>query len=194
MGRPSKAVERTAQILDAFEDLIRERGLEGAALDALAERVGVRRGLVRHYLGNRDDLVEALVDRLIAREREQLPTDWSGLSRRTIVDGILDDLFAAPSDDRAGQWAIIRALWTSQQTSPTAMQGLARLYTEFLDQLTLALGKAYPSSTAAARGRLAYTLLSLSDGHSGLEELGVQPKGRGWARKTARLLMLGLGE
>lgn len=194
MGRPSKAAERRAQILDAFEDLIGERSLEGASLDALAERLGVRRGLVRHYMGNRDELIQALVDRLIAREREQLPTDWSGLSQRVIVDGILDDLYAAPSGERAHQWAIIRALWTSLETSPTAKQGLARLYTEFFDQLALALGKAFPNATAAARGRVAYALLSLSDGHASLEELGLQPTGRGWTRKTARQLMQSLGD
>ncbi|MEM6915929.1 MAG: helix-turn-helix domain-containing protein [Verrucomicrobiota bacterium] len=80
MGRPSKAKERREEILDAFEVLIRQHGLEGASMDKLAEAVGCRRGLIRHYLGNREDLVRALVERLIESGREEIPKDWCALS------------------------------------------------------------------------------------------------------------------
>ena len=63
MGRPSVAAERRGQILDATMATIAEHGIHGTTLDRIADAVGMSRGHVRHFVGNRDRL---LLDTAIA--------------------------------------------------------------------------------------------------------------------------------
>ena len=61
MGRPSLANVRREQILDALERCLARDGLVGTTLEAVAEEAGVRRPVIRHYFGNRDELVAAVM-------------------------------------------------------------------------------------------------------------------------------------
>ena len=189
MGRPSKAKERREEILDAFEVLIRKHGLEGASMDKLAEEVGCRRGLIRHYLGNREDLVRALVERLIEKGREEIPNDWSGISKDEIKDGILRELFAAPSAEQEHYQILLRALWMTHERDDMTRQLLGELYEEWLRQLCLGLSRAFPDSTRAERDQVAYGLMCLADGHFSMESLELRKQGLKQVKQAALQLM-----
>jgi AcrR family transcriptional regulator len=89
MARPSKAEERKEQILDAFERCVVLEGIQGVTLEKVAKEAGLPRSLVRHFVGNRDDMVAAVFDRFALRA-EAL---WSGLSqRRPSIDEMLEFL------------------------------------------------------------------------------------------------------
>ena len=89
MARPSKAEERKEQILDAFERCVVRTGIQGVTLEGVAKEAELPRSLVRHFVGNRDDMVEAVFERF-TRRAEAL---WSGLSnRRPSIDEMLEFL------------------------------------------------------------------------------------------------------
>ncbi len=67
MARPSVKEKRTEEILDAFERCVARYGVEGSTLEKIAEQAGLRRSLLRHYIGNREELIEALLERFISR-------------------------------------------------------------------------------------------------------------------------------
>jgi AcrR family transcriptional regulator len=77
----------TARLLDAAAELIEEGGFEAMTLAAIGERAGYSRGLVTARFGSKDQLLEALVDRIT--------TGWShrNLLPRTVgrpgADGVL---------------------------------------------------------------------------------------------------------
>jgi AcrR family transcriptional regulator len=50
----------TAAILEATEDVIATRGLEGASIAAIAERAGVAVGTLYNYFPDRDELIASL--------------------------------------------------------------------------------------------------------------------------------------
>lgn len=52
------------QILRAAEELFAEKGFEGARISELAERAGVTKSLIHHYVGNKEDLWAAVSGRL----------------------------------------------------------------------------------------------------------------------------------
>ena len=54
MGRPDLTEVRTAEILDAFERCVARFGLEGSSLERDAEEAGMKRSILRHYIGNRN--------------------------------------------------------------------------------------------------------------------------------------------
>ncbi|MEO0448625.1 MAG: TetR/AcrR family transcriptional regulator [Verrucomicrobiota bacterium] len=189
MGRPSKAKERREEILDAFESLIRKHGLEGASMDMIAEEVGCRRGLIRHYLGNREDLVRALVERLIAWGRQNIPSDWDDISSEQIKDGILQELFSPPSEEEEHNQLLLRALWMTHERDELTRKLLGELYEEWLQQLCLGLSKAYPESSREAKNQVAYGLICLADGHFSLESLELRKRGLSQVQRAALQLM-----
>lgn len=72
MARPEIKDTRREQILDAFEICVAKYGVEGATLAKTAEQAGLARPLVRHNVGNREELISALVDRFMERSREKM--------------------------------------------------------------------------------------------------------------------------
>ena len=72
MARPSIKQQRREQILDAFTRCIRQQGIQGASLERIAELAGLTRQSLRHFVGNRDDLVVALAERYLAAGQQQI--------------------------------------------------------------------------------------------------------------------------
>ena len=83
MGRPKLDDVRRPQILDAFAACVARYGIDGSTLDRVAEEAGVTRALVRHYLGNRDEVVVALAEHVTDRDID--PEDRPGSPRRCSV-------------------------------------------------------------------------------------------------------------
>lgn len=64
--------ERRAEIISAASRIALEEGLERITLRAVAERLGVRPGLITHYFPAAEELVIAAFQLAASREREQL--------------------------------------------------------------------------------------------------------------------------
>lgn len=61
MGRPSLAVQRRQQILEAVDRCLLEHGLAGTTVARIAQAASVQPSLIAHYFGNKDGLLnEAL--------------------------------------------------------------------------------------------------------------------------------------
>ena len=61
-GRPSVAGQRRSEIVNAFIDLVWEQGHANASIAEVAERAGVHRSAVHHFVGNRAALIAAAID------------------------------------------------------------------------------------------------------------------------------------
>ncbi len=93
MARPSIKEERRDQILSAFEACVVRFGLEGATLERIAEEADLARALIRHNVGNRDDLLNGLVERFLARSRAATDAMISGLPNRRQTIALIERLF-----------------------------------------------------------------------------------------------------
>lgn len=71
MGRPSVRNLRRREIALAFERALARHGLGDATVVAIAEEAGVAPGLIHHHFRDREDLVAALIESLLARFRKQ---------------------------------------------------------------------------------------------------------------------------
>lgn len=82
MARRTKedAQETREDILDAAEDCFLERGLSRTSLEAIAARAGVTRGAVYWHFKNKDEVLEAMVNRV------SVPF-FHGLERVSRADG-----------------------------------------------------------------------------------------------------------
>ncbi len=62
MGRRDLSDERKPQIIAAAKRAITKYGIDGATQERIAEEAGMTRPHIRHYLGNRDELLDAVWD------------------------------------------------------------------------------------------------------------------------------------
>ena len=93
-GKPevrTRDPERTAaQILEAASAEFSERGLEGARVDAIAERAGVNKRMLYHYFGDKDALFLAVMEAAYEDiRRREAGLDLSGLDPREAMAAIV---------------------------------------------------------------------------------------------------------
>jgi len=93
LARPDIKDDRREQILDAFETCVARYGVEGATLGKTAEIAGLARPLIRHNVGNRDDLLNALTDRFLARSRSSTAALIAMLPQENRISALVDILF-----------------------------------------------------------------------------------------------------
>lgn len=61
------AEERKNEILDVAEQLFAEKGFDNASTNDIINRIGIARGTLYHHFGSKEEILDALVDRM-ARE------------------------------------------------------------------------------------------------------------------------------
>jgi AcrR family transcriptional regulator len=99
--------ERERQMLAVAEEVFAERGYAGAAMDEIAERVGVSKPMLYEYFGSKDGLLSACVSRvrteLLDATRRAVagaPTPEEAMRRGHLA-------FFRFVDDHAAAWAVL---------------------------------------------------------------------------------------
>ncbi len=113
MPRPSLKTERTEEILEAFEHCVARYGVEGSTLERIAEAAGLARALIRHNVGNKDELLDALVERFLDKSQHESESLFESLPQRnrvrTLVDWLFDPNLGSAHDVRVASALIAAA-------------------------------------------------------------------------------------
>lgn len=89
--RPDVSNERKSQIINAAEDVFNRKGFDEARMDDIAEETGLSKGTLYLYFKSKDDLIIAILDRMIQREFKRLETlNQEGLSATDTIWKITD--------------------------------------------------------------------------------------------------------
>lgn len=94
-GRPAAAaIVQREQLLSIATDLFAQQGIQATRLRAIAERAGVTPALLNYYFGNKERLVEAMVEErflpLVARAAAQL--QQAGDDPLALVEAFIRDM------------------------------------------------------------------------------------------------------
>ena len=140
-GRTVKAPdERRGEILAAARELFAEKGINKTSISDVAARVGVTRGLVYHYVADKDSLVDVVlaeyIDELVQRIR-----DWDAARETGNIDQALTDCIA-----------LFRSLTGPGAEVPRIDD--TRLYHRFLDRAVEAVVDCFRTTTVEAYARL----------------------------------------
>lgn len=145
MARPDVRDKRRDQILDAFEEIVARNGIEGATLARTAEVAGLARPLIRHNIGNREDLVAALVERFLEKSRDAMDGMLNELppekAIHVLVDWLFDKSYSDPQLVR-----ISSALITASADDPRLARKMRSWLREFIDRITFTLSASYPDA------------------------------------------------
>ncbi|MFK7915339.1 MAG: TetR/AcrR family transcriptional regulator [Pseudomonadales bacterium] len=169
MPRPSMAVERREQILQAFEACALRKGLEATTLADVAEQAGLPRPLVRHFMGNRDALVTGLIERMMQRASIAIEQalDAAGESRdEEALRIVLSKAFVDPISNR-----LMIQLWQQSWRDKKLQTQLEDVYRQCVEQIH---DRLFPSPSETTY-ELAYALAAMALGNAVFNQFNVHP-------------------
>lgn len=192
MPRPSLKAVRTQEILQAYEACVGRYGLEGATQERIAEEAGVKRTLLRHYLGNRDDMIDALIDHVIAKFDAGTALLVEVLPDSNRIPPLLDILYGHFGASDTNQVAAIQALSAAAEKYPNIRRAILGCMDRLVDAVEEELRRAHPK---APPGRLHTVAFSITHLYFSIDSCsGLNPPKDWWrhARSSAELMIASL--
>ena len=159
MARPSVADERTRQIIEATIRTIGTHGITGTTMDRIAEEAGMSRGHVRHFVGNRDDLL-----RETARYFYFGGTDGASIlpaGTATLEDALaylFGPEFTAPGADNAVVFGLVEV----SRSNPAIAELLAAAYSGTEAAIARMLAAEHPHLSPETCRRTAYGIVAIA--------------------------------
>lgn len=188
MARPSLKAERTAEILDAIERVVIRDGIYGATLEKIAEEADMRRSLLRHNIGNREQLLEAFLDRFFTRSDEEVKNMLGYLPSTDRVPVLLDYLF--DEDYSNSQLALVALALTSAASSQEDIRERLRQWNkDFIAMITTELQTSFPSASKEACYEVGAGLVGIYFNTESLSPLGDMTQVRQASKKAAARLV-----
>jgi AcrR family transcriptional regulator len=161
MGRPSLVEIRRAELLDAVVGCIATHGVSGTTVAAVAQLAGTQPSKVHHYLGSREEMIAASIDRALHNVEELVVDALHSTSAENRLDEQLEILFS-PSflDPRINQ--LIDHLVAASYLDTSIREGVSEMYKRFLQILLESFELAYPDVDESERRIAAHAILALA--------------------------------
>lgn len=161
MARPSMKAQRTDEILSAFKRCIVHYGLEGSSLEHIAEESGLQRSLIRHFVGNRDDLIHLLADRMLADFKQQTEFLYNNLPKTNRIEALIGLLFEPKNASSTEHILVFESLIASAERYPKIRTKLQKWLDGFNKQLTTEIEKTYPNSDHEQCNAVSFGIISI---------------------------------
>ena len=159
-------------------------------MDLVAARAGVARTAIRHFVGNRGDLIEQTVVELAGRYRDMIDAT---VGPEPDPEALVSILFAEewihrrPVEDRAFDLLVVEA-----RGNPEIQALVGNAFTHLVDVLSAALARHSNSVSAQHLQDAAYLIVCISEHNVVLQTLGFDPARSRAARAHALGLVTGL--
>lgn len=188
MPRPSLKAERAETILDAVEQCIIRLGVHGTTLDKIAETANMRRSLLRHNIGNREDILDAFLDRFFAVSDHEVAAMLDYLPEGGRIPALLDILF--DNFESTSRLALLALSLTAAAASDDGIRiRLQRWNHQFIETIARELRRSFTRSTEADCYDVASGLVGIYFNTESLAPLGdMQAIRRASKRAAERLL------
>ncbi|MEM6448612.1 MAG: TetR/AcrR family transcriptional regulator [Cyanobacteria bacterium P01_D01_bin.123] len=173
MGRKSLAAERRENILDAFEQCILERGIEGTSFQHIAQVLGMDRKMISHYFGNREALVNSMTQRIVEDFDSRMTEAQANLEKSTDVMELVEAFYGQQDSIERTEM-----LWTEIVAYATRSETVRDRLRQSYDKMFWATGEIlehkYPNVPKKQLQTAVYTITTLLDRSSTFEWIGVK--------------------
>jgi AcrR family transcriptional regulator len=161
MTQQERRADTRQRLLAAARDLIAERGVAGASVDALAEAADRTSGALYAQFGGKEGLLVALLDEWKDATAEAIAADFEATSNvRFRLDSLWKN-FIDPPVEGGDAWVLLEhELWLYACRNPAARDVVTARYDDARRALAGALpGGTLPGSGSAELGTLMIALL-----------------------------------
>lgn len=166
IGRPSLKDQRRREIVEAFIELVAAHGLEHVSLDDVAADAGVQRAALRHFVGNRDQLIEAAI-------AEITRLALAGLEVRLSLTEVIAMLF---DPGRMKSFDVGERTWSEllpeAMRSPDTRAVIKECYDELIALISHALRRQHPTATRSQIADTAYAIACMAEHNYVFQRLG----------------------
>ena len=171
--------ERRSQIIDAYLSLTLENRHPNTSIKDIAERAGVHRAAVRHFVGNRVDLIAAVVEEVWARHHAAF-TD--ALGDAPTFDETVDYFFSEHYvHELADVDEVLTTLMAAAADEAPIREQVRANYQRTITDLAAMADPTIPDAEAAA-----YQFLCIAEHNVVMQRLGFDPALSRSARQLAR--------
>lgn len=145
MARPSLKAEKTEHILQAYERCIAMYGVEGSTLQKVAEEADMARPLLRHYVGNQEELLAQSIARYFKRQAQE-KANFQGIdSVETLLNTLFDKDYVANTDE-ANDIMIASAFTLASAQHPTIQKHMQAWFNDIKKDVGTLLTKLFPKA------------------------------------------------
>ena len=191
MARPSLKDERRASILEAYGRCVARFGVEGATLERTAEEAGLARALIRHNVGNKEELFDALVGRFMEQAADSSAQLFDSLPDDDRLTTLIDWLFDTRNSDPYVV-SLTNALITAAIDRPELARLLRRSTEEFAMRLGTEVKAAFPNADSDEIDAVANGIAAIYFNLDTMTPLGRVSKLRRSSQLAAQLLLSSL--
>ena len=188
MARPSVREARKQQILDAFEVCVARYGVEGTTLERMAAEAGLARALIRHHMGNRDDLLRALVKRFTERSDAEMSQLWDQLPAQDGLETLVTWLFDPDYLDLQ-QIQVAQALIAVAGERPEVADAMGSWTADFIGQLERVIADQRSEARPEAINAVAVGIAGIYFNWESLAHLGESDRLRSASMEAAKRLL-----
>ena len=139
MARPSMAGQRREEILDALEACILAKGIQATSLENIAEAAKVKRTILRHYIGNRDEIICALSERWTLKYSLQWQELLKWLPQNNRAEALIDSLFSTRTNEMVNSTIIGEAIFSEAKRLAPIKLHQQQIMQEFIQHLVSVL-------------------------------------------------------
>jgi AcrR family transcriptional regulator len=190
MARPSVKEKRTEEILQAYEHCIALYGVEGATLQKIAEVAGIARPLLRHHVGNSDELLKLALKRFIERSDAMTKAAFDALPSPCDGESFVNFLFEPmPYEDQPNDTMIAAAFIYAAQTHPEIKEQMQSWLMAYSNSLSAEFQKLYPDADTDKISHVTAGIMGIYFNVESLEPLGSNDDLRNHSRLAALYLL-----
>jgi AcrR family transcriptional regulator len=161
MGRPSLRAIRREELLDAVVGCITSKGVAGLTVADVAKLAGTQPSKVHHYLGSRDEMIFAAIERALASVEEIVLEALQNTEPHNRLDVQLEILFGTTLlEPRINQ--LVDHLVAASYLDSDIRNGVGRMYQRFLEILSESIELAIPNISLSDCHQAAHTILALA--------------------------------
>jgi len=194
MGRPNLAEMRTAEILDAFERCVAIYGLEGSSLERVAEEANMKRSILRHYVGNREDLIQALTERVVAKYKASLDQYLEATAEEAPVKQLLGFLFPNTPASSTESVMVVESLIAAGEKYPEVSMMMTEYIEDLVNKSANLLKQEFPGASRQQCWSVAYGIICICFNQESLTSLHLSAKYTKAAKSCAEVLIDSLRE
>ena len=189
MGRPNLSEVRTAEILDAFERCVARFGLEGSSLERVAEEADMKRSILRHYIGNRDQMIVALAERVVRKYQEAFQGFLEHVSDKDRTTQLLSYFFPNKPAESTNDILVVEALIAAGEQYPDVRKLMFGYVDGLVTKLAKQLRLAFPKARKQDCWNVAYGVVSICFNQESLSPMQLPPKYLKAARTCSEALV-----
>lgn len=151
------AADNRRRILTAAAQLFRERGIDGAGVDAITEAAGLTHGAFYSQFESKEAVAAEALRLALDESRASWARDSSGKDKGDVVEMLIDRYLSPRHRDSLGTGCAVAALGSDLARQPKKVRDV---FTEKLEETLESLAQLVPARTASRRYDVAIRLFS----------------------------------